>query len=155
MDVTSRAPAPMFGATLVLAAALLLAVLPAARSLATTAEDEPPTIRGSVTIDGTPAPAGTVIVGESVTAESGTPIRCGEATVADDGSFQMTLANECSNGMSLSLRLAEIDLTATQQIDIPADDIDNVLVRFERPPVGDASQIGATLAEPRRHRQSR
>ena len=147
MDVMRQPPRR---ALLFLAAVVLLSALPGYTARAATPSTDDPLreISGSVTIDGAPAETGTVLIGEALIEESVAPIHCGEATVENDGTFRMPLTDACEPGMAMRLRLADPGLEAKDQIELTSYDIDNALVRFERPtPADGAAAISATLAD--------
>ena len=113
----------------------------------TAADDASRSISGTVTVDGAPADAAATLIGEVVTEASATPISCGSATVSEAGFFRMELDAACEAGMAMRMRLAELE--AKDQIEVPPDSVENVLVRFESPPppAGADSQISAAFAD--------
>lgn len=140
-------PYPLPAAVLI-AAAVIVGLVPGLPAMAAGSDDRTRTISGSVTVDSEPAAVGTALIGEALTEDSVAPIQCGEATVADDGTFRMPLAAACEPGMAMRLRLTEPSLEAKDQIELTSGDIDNALVRFEQQaPVDGAAQISATLAD--------
>jgi hypothetical protein len=128
----------------VISALVVLIVTPAAAAVgnATTTR----TISGTVTVDGVPAAADTLITAEAVT-DTGT-IACGSATVSDGGAFTLELAEACKSGLAMRLLLADVGTEAKDQVTVPSSDVEGELVRFETapPPQGDAG-VGQTLAD--------
>lgn len=144
MDVTHKAHRPL----LLIAVAVLLAAGSVAPARAVAPIESTRTISGSVTVDSEPAATGTVLIGEALIEDTVAPIRCGEATVAEDGTFAMPLDDACAPGMAMRLRLPRRGLEAKDQIEITPGGIDNALVRFEgATPVDGAARISATLAD--------